>query len=73
MTPDIERSEKVVEEYKKRKLASSALRRIHELILDFEQERVADWRMARIGVVIIVTLLAIAAYLFFRAGGLTLS
>lgn len=73
MNPDIERSEQVVEDYKKQKLAASALRRIHDLIHGFEQERIADWRMARIGVVIIIALLAVAAYLFFGSEGLTLS
>ena len=73
MNPDIERSEQVVEDYKKQKLAVSALRRVRELIHGFEQDRLADWRLARIGIVIIIALLAIAAYLFFGADGVTLS
>ena len=38
MNPQIERSEQVVEDYKKKKLAASALRRIHQLIRDFVQD-----------------------------------
>lgn len=73
MNPDIERSEQVVEQYKKHKLAGSALRRIQELIDSFEQERITDRRMARIGVVIIAAVLAFAAYSFFNSQGITLS
>lgn len=69
MTPDRERSEQVIESYKRRKLAASAIRRIHEIIQSFEQDRIADWRMARIGIVIILALLAIAAFLFFGSRG----
>lgn len=69
MTPDSERSEQVIESYKRRKLAASAIRRIHEIIQGFEQDRIADWRMARIGAMIILALLAIAAFLFFGSRG----
>ncbi|TNF85792.1 MAG: hypothetical protein JSU67_13505 [Gammaproteobacteria bacterium] len=71
MTPDSERSEQVIESYKRRKLAASAIRRIHEIIQGFEQDRIADWRMARIGAMIILALLAIAAFLFFGSRGVT--
>lgn len=63
MAADSERSEAVIEDYKKRKLATSALHRIRELIHGFEQDRVDDARMARIGIVIIL-LLGVAAYFF---------
>ena len=73
MTSDIERSEKVVEDYKKRKIARSALRRVHELVHGFEQERIFDRRMARIGLILIFVVLAIAAFRFFSGESLTLS
>ena len=63
MAADPERSEAVIEDYKKRKLATSALYRIRELIHAFEQDRVSDVRMARIGIVIIL-LLGVTAYFF---------
>ncbi|MCP4386696.1 MAG: hypothetical protein GY802_00245 [Gammaproteobacteria bacterium] len=72
MATDYERSEAVVEDYKKHKLATSALRRIHELIRGFEQDRVADVRMACIGVTIIILLLGLTAYFFFGGDNLTL-
>lgn len=73
MAADYERSEAVVEDYKKRKLASSALNRIHQIIQGFEQDRAADLRMARIGIGIIVLLIAVASYFFFSGDSLTLN
>lgn len=72
MAADYERSEAVVEDYKKHKLATSALRRIGELIHGFEQDRAADVHMARIGAIIIILLLA-GAYFVFGGDSLTLS
>jgi hypothetical protein len=73
MTTGNERSELVVEDYKKHKLARSALRRIHEIINGFEQDRAADLRMARIGISIVLVLLGVAAYFFFGSDSLTIS
>ncbi len=73
MTADTDRSEAVVEDYKKRKLAHSALRRIGEIIHGFEKDRAADLRTARIGITIIIALLGVAAYFFFGGDSLTLS
>lgn len=73
MTTDSERSEGVVEDYKKHKLARSALRRIQDIINSFEQDRATDLRMARIGITIILVLLGVAAYFFFGSDSLTLS
>jgi len=52
MPSDSKRSEAVIEEFKKRKLARSALRRMREIIHGFEQDRMDDVRMARIGITI---------------------
>ncbi len=73
MKADTPRSEQVVEDYKKRKLAISALRRIHEIIDGFEHDRETDHRLARIGIVIIVGILAVAAYFFFGTSTVTIS
>ncbi len=73
MTADTDRSEAVVEDYKKHKLARSALRRIHEMIHGFEQDRATDLRIARIGITIIIVLLGVAAYFFFGGDSQTLS
>jgi len=73
MAADSERSELVVEDYKKHKLARSALLRIHEIIHGFERDRAADLRMARIGISIILVLLGVAAYFFFGSDSLTIS
>ncbi len=73
MAANSERSEAVIEDYKKRKLAASALRRIHELIQGFERDRTVDVRIARIGVGIIIVILGIATYFFFGGDSATLS
>ena len=63
MATDPERSEAVIEEYKKRKLATSALHRIRALLHGFEQDRASDMRLALIGIIIIL-LLGVAAWFF---------
>jgi len=73
MTTDTSRSEQVVDDYKKHKLARSALRKIHDLILGYEQDRLADARLARIGIVILLVLIATAVYFFFATESVTLS
>jgi hypothetical protein len=72
MAADYERSEAVVEDYKKRKLATSALCRIRDLIHGYEKDRVIDLRLARIGIIIIL-LLGIAAYFFLGGDSVILS
>ena len=65
MSQQSTRSEQVVERYKRHKLAASALRRIHETIAGFEQDRADDARYARIGLVVVLVLFGIAAlYLY---------
>jgi hypothetical protein len=73
MTSDTERSEAVVDDYKKHKLAGSALRRIQEIVHGFDQERATDIRLARIGIVIILLLLGLAVYFLFGLETRTLS
>ena len=65
MNTDSTRSEQVIEDYKKRKLARSALARIQDLIQGFEQDRRLDARLARIGIVVIVGLIGVALYFLF--------
>jgi hypothetical protein len=61
------RSEQVVESFKRRKLAHSAIRRIHELIRSFEDERITDKKHAKIGLVLILLLIGISIY-FLTSG-----
>lgn len=65
MSAEPNRSEEVIEDYKKRKLAHSALRRIHDLIQGFEDDRAFDRRLARVGIVIILVLVALGLYFLF--------
>ena len=72
MNPDIERSEQVVEAYKKHKLAASALRRIQEIIHGFERDRAVDVRLAIIGMTFVLAFLGYLAFLFFSSESVTL-
>lgn len=73
MASEPTRSEQVVADYKQRKLGLSALRRIHELIQRFEQERAFDWRMARIGLLVLVVLVSVSLFFIFGGERITLS
>lgn len=73
MDSETSRSEQVIEDYKKRKIAASALRRIHEIVQGFEQQRVEDRRLAWFGVVTIALILIVAAVVFFNLDSVRLS
>ena len=73
METEISRSEQVIEDYKKRKLAASALRRIHEMINGFEHGRAEDRRLAWFGIFAIALILIAAAAMFFNFDSLRLS
>ncbi len=72
MEPDTSRSQQVVEDYKKRKLAVSALRRIQEIVHGFEHDRHVDRRLAGIGIALIVVLVAATAYFFLGTSTVTI-
>ncbi len=66
------RSEEVVNSFKQRKLAISAFRRIHELIQSFEQGQVADRRLAKAGLLVILLLIGVSLYFFMSGDSVTL-
>jgi hypothetical protein len=67
------RSEEVIADFKQHRLAVSALRRVQELIDGFEKGRAFDLRLARIGVIVLLALLGVAAYVFLAGDSLILS
>jgi hypothetical protein len=69
---DSTRSEQVVEAFKQRKLAVSALRGMRELVHGFERDRSVEVRLARIGVTLILVVLATAVWLYFSGDRITL-
>ena len=73
MSPTPTRSKAVVEAFKQRKLARSAMRRIHELIQGFEQERVTDKRLAGAGLLAILLLIGVSLYFFLSGDSVTLN
>ncbi len=73
MPQDTSRSEEVIEDFKKHKLAANALRCIDEKISGFEADRAVDRRLAGIGVFIVVVLIGISAYFLLSASSVTLS
>ena len=66
------RSDAVVEAYRRHKLARSALRRVRDLIAEFDESRAADARLARAGIVALLLLLGLALVFFFSAERITL-
>ena len=72
MSPDTSRSEQVIEDYKKHKLASSALCRIDDLIRGFEEGRALDLRLAQFGMLITLGLLGVSACLLLSVDRLSL-
>ena len=72
MSANTSRSEQVIEVYKKHKLASCALRRIDELIREFEACRALDLRLAQYGSVVILALISFSVYFLLSADSLTL-
>jgi len=72
MSQESSRSEQVIEGYKKHKLAASALCRIQELIQSFERDRVADRRLAVIGLLGILVLVGISSYFLLSSNSLIL-
>ena len=72
MSTEPTRSEQTISEFKQRKLAHSALHRIQELIQSFEDDLAFDWRLARIGVLVIAVLVAVSFYLQFSGSSITL-
>ena len=67
------RSKEVIESYKQRKLARSAIVRIHELILEFERQRVSDKRWAGAGLLLIVLVVGVSLYLFMSGDRIVLN
>ena len=72
MSSEPTRSEQTISDFKRGKLARSALYRIHQLIRSFEEDRAFDWRIARIGVLVIAVLVAVSLLLLFSADSITL-
>ena len=63
------RSEQVVQAYKKHKFAVSALKKIHQLIIEFDQGERLDSHIARVGLLIsLLPIAAISFYFFNRPG-----
>ena len=67
------RSEQVVNNYRQHKLSISVYARIKALLMQFEADSAADRRLARIGLTIVLVLVASAVYFFFTGSQVTLS
>ena len=72
MSSDTSRSEQVIEDYKRHKIARSAFRRIHDLIRGFEAGRVLDQRLAQCGLIIVLVLIVVSIVLLFSTDTLVL-
>jgi len=72
MSTDTSRSAQVIEDYKRHKLASCALHRINDLIRGFEAERTIDRRLAQLGFILVLALIAASAYFLMNTDRLIL-
>jgi hypothetical protein len=69
MTPNVSRSDEVVEEYKKRKLARSAYMKIRDTIEEWETARKIDHKLAifGMGAMFIIVFVAIVYFTGFES------
>lgn len=65
MDSNTKRSEEVIEDFKKHKVASSAWYKIHRLIEGFEENRRSDRHWAKIGLIALALMLAGLSVYFF--------
>jgi len=72
MPAQSQRSEEVIADYMKHKLARSALRRIHELLKEFERQRALDRKLAGIGLAFIAIMIAASVFWLSSAGSTVL-
>jgi hypothetical protein len=70
MSVKISRSERVLEGYRKHKLARSVLRRVQNLIRGFDEDRQLDLRLARFGLVVVLPLITVSFLLLFSVESL---
>jgi uncharacterized membrane protein len=73
MTADNSRSDQVIEAYKRHKLSISALHHVRRLLCEFDRARAADRKLAIVGVVLILSLLAVAAWMWLGGNQLVIS
>ena len=71
MNAESDRSEQVIEGYKKHKLSISALHQIQRLIRGFEREEHADRRIAWIGMLLLAAIVIGLALNFFNRASIT--
>ena len=63
MQPDLARSEQVIDAFKRRKLAASVYMQIRRIIRGFEEDAKMDRQIAEAGIVILLIVTGLAAYL----------
>jgi hypothetical protein len=64
MDSNAPRSNQVIEDFKKRKAANSALHKIHRLIESFDEDRKSNIHWARVGLIAFSILLLVGLSLF---------
>jgi hypothetical protein len=68
MNSNTPRSDQVIEDFKKRKAANSALHKIHQLIKSFDEDRKSDIHWAKVGLITLSILLLIGLSIFLFSG-----
>lgn len=73
MSSPSSRSEQVVAAFKQRRLAQAALRRMQDVLDEFEEVRAFDRRAALYGLIVVVLLSGFSVYLLFSGNSLILN
>ncbi len=63
MQPNLVRSEQVIDAFKQRKLAASVYTQIRRIIRSFEEDAKLDRQIAEAGIVVLLIVTGLAAYL----------
>ena len=71
MSTEPNRSEQVIADFKRRKLARSAMCRIQELIRSFEEEHAFDRKAALIGVIVLAVMVVVSVVVLFSRNSIT--
>ena len=65
MDSNATRSEQVIDDFKKRKAAKSALHKIHRLIKSFDEDHQSNIHWAKVGLIALSILLLVGLSIFF--------
>ena len=72
MSQQTSRSEQVVEDFKRHKLAISALRRVRQIILGYDEDHATNLQLARVGLAVVLMLIVGSTYFLMNTHSIIL-